>query len=78
MMFRNSRRWLDSPRFSNDPVAAETPMQKIKKELIKALKIQLVLIPICAAVVLIWFPSESPEERKKLIEKYEKHSGWKT
>lgn len=67
-----------SPRFQGDPASTDGPMQKVKKELWKALKINLVLTPIIAVGVFIWFPIESAEERKKLIEQYEKHSGWKT
>ena len=56
----------------------ETIMDKVKSELKKVLKMQLVLIPV-GAVVLFWiYPPPSPDEERRLIAEYEKNAGWKT
>ena len=53
-------------------------MQKIKAELIKTLKINLVLIPIGAVILLWMYPPVSAAEEKRLMELYTSSAGWKT
>jgi hypothetical protein len=52
--------------------------QKVKKELIKVLKMQLVLFPVAFGITLWMYPPLSDKEEQKLKEKYEKSAGWKT
>jgi hypothetical protein len=59
-------------------VKEETMGEKIKKELIKTLKLQLVLVPVCFLGMLWMYPPVSKSEEKKLQELYEKSAGWKT
>lgn len=56
----------------------ETVWQKVRKELMKILKMQLVLFPIAFAFTLWMYPPLSDKEEKSLKERYEKHAGWKT
>ena len=60
------------------PEAAETMGSKVKKEVIKALKLQLVLVPVLVVGLVWWNPPISKADEKKLQERYEKSAGWKT
>jgi hypothetical protein len=51
---------------------------KVKSEMKKMLKIQLVLIPICVIVMVFMFPTPSEAEEKRMREEYERNAGWKT
>mmetsp|Transcript_45583 Transcript_45583/g.140535 ORF Transcript_45583/g.140535 Transcript_45583/m.140535 type:complete len:95 (-) Transcript_45583:63-347(-) len=59
-------------------VEPETMGQKIKKELIKTLKLNLVLMPLCFCGMLWMYPPVSASEEKKMQERYERSAGWKT
>lgn len=60
------------------PVEDKTLLGKVKKEAIKMLKIQLVMVPVLAIGLLVFFPIPSEEEEKRMKLEYEKSSGWKT
>lgn len=51
---------------------------KLKEEMKKMLRIQLVLIPVCIIVMVFMFPAPSPEEEKRMREEYDRNAGWKT
>nr|CCC47483.1 conserved hypothetical protein [Trypanosoma vivax Y486] len=51
---------------------------KVKGELVKMFKIQLVLVPVVVAWVMFMYPQPSPEEEKRLRTEYERNAGWKT
>lgn len=68
----------ESPRFSGTPEAGESKMDKLKKEMIKMLKLQLILVPVTFCAMLWMYPPVSKDEEKKLRERYEKSAGWKT
>jgi hypothetical protein len=59
-------------------VEEETLGTKVKKELVKTLKLQLIIMPICFIGMLWMYPPVSASEEKKLQERYEKSAGWKT
>lgn len=54
------------------------PLERLKSEFMKMLKIQLALVPICAIFVFVVFPPPSKDEERKMRELYEKTAGWKT
>ncbi|CUG51610.1 membrane-associated protein, putative [Bodo saltans] len=82
-MFRAAPRRLFQSHSTAPPVGTgkdgkETITDKVKNEIKKMLKIQIVLIPV-ACVLLFWlFPPPSPEEERRLRMEYEKNAGWKT
>lgn len=51
---------------------------KFKTELIKMLKMQLVLVPVGVLVLLWLYPPSSAEQERKNIEEYNRNAGWKT
>lgn len=51
---------------------------KAKKEGLKMLRMQLVLVPVCVVVALYAFPPMSRQEEQKAREKYERTAGWKS
>ena len=57
-------------------VEPETMGQKVKKEMIKTLKLNLVLMPLCFCGMLWMYPPVSQSE--KMQERYERSAGWKT
>ena len=59
-------------------VEPETLGQKVKKELVKTLKLNLVLMPVCFLFMLWMYPPVSHAEEKRLQERYQKSAGWKT
>jgi hypothetical protein len=76
-----ARRLVSAKAAPTGPPSAErqkTPMEKLKAELWKALKMNLILLPIVAIFVLWMFPVVSPEEERKMLETYRKTAGWKT
>lgn len=80
MLFRRSFRLLQSnARFqSHSSTPKEGVVEKTKKEGLKMLRMQLVLVPLCVIVLLYVYPPMSAEEEKKAREKYEKSAGWKS
>ncbi|AAZ10768.1 uncharacterized protein TEOVI_000874400 [Trypanosoma equiperdum] len=78
-MFRVSRRMLTGGFEGHKPGMENKSLKdKAKGELIKMLKIQLVLVPLVVGWVMIMYPQPSPEEEKRLRAEYEKNAGWKT
>ncbi len=57
---------------------APTWKDKIKKELMLILKLNLVLVPILVIGSLWWFPPTSPQKEKEMQELYKQSAGWKT
>jgi hypothetical protein len=57
---------------------APTWKDKIKKELMLILKLNLVLVPVLVLGSLWWFPPTSPQKEKELQELYKQSAGWKT
>lgn len=51
---------------------------KVLLELKKMIKIQLVLIPVVACVLVVMYPIPSESEEKRMRLEYEQHAGWKT
>lgn len=51
---------------------------KLMAEVKKMIKIQLVLIPVVACVLVFMYPIPSENEEKRMRLEYEQHAGWKT
>ena len=71
-----------SARFSGTPDAGGTEGEglkaKAKKEVVKMLKMQLILMPIMFLAMLWMYPPVNKQEEKRLREQYERSAGWKT
>ena len=53
-------------------------MGKFKKEMIKMLKMQIILVPIMVLVMMFMYPPVNKAEEKRLKAEYERVAGWKT
>ena len=58
--------------------AENTFMGKFKKEMIKMLKMQIILVPIMVLVMMFMYPPVNKAEEKRLKAEYERVAGWKT
>lgn len=82
-LFRSTCRVLDNAGFSSHSKGAvpgqdDSMKGKLKTELKKALKINLVLVPILVLGCVFFFPTPSVEAEQQMIIEYEKNAGWKT
>ena len=59
-------------------VPAPTMKDKLKKELMTVLKINLVLIPVLVIGGLYMYPPVSATKEKEMLDLYKKSAGWKT
>ncbi len=59
-------------------IPAPTFKDKIKKELMTILKLNLFLLPILILGSMWWFPPTSAKEEKRLMDLYKQSAGWKT
>lgn len=57
---------------------APTLKDKLKKELMTVLKLNLFLLPVLVLGSLYLYPPTSAKEEKRMMELYTKSAGWKT
>lgn len=83
-LMRSSRRLFEDKTFTSSHGKAAIPGDddsmkgKIVKELKKALKINLILVPIGVFILVVFFPTPTPAQERQMIAEYEKNAGWKT
>lgn len=70
----------DAGKKKVDPKALPAPTwkDKIKKELMLILKLNLFLLPVLVLASLWMYPPTSAKEEKRLMALYEKNAGWRT
>lgn len=60
------------------PLQPQGTWDKVKAEMKKTLKVQLVLVPVGVALLLWLNPPLTAEQEHKMRKQYEKNSGWKS
>ncbi|GET92358.1 hypothetical protein, conserved [Leishmania tarentolae] len=63
---------------AGNPTTDTSVTGKVKAELKKMIKIQLVLIPICVVVMVWMYPTPTEEDERRMRLEYERNAGWKT
>ncbi|CAM38596.1 conserved hypothetical protein [Leishmania braziliensis MHOM/BR/75/M2904] len=63
---------------STNPATDTSVAGKVKAELKKMIKIQLVLIPICVVLMVWMYPTPTEEDERRMRLEYERNAGWKT
>ncbi|CAG9582169.1 conserved hypothetical protein [Leishmania major strain Friedlin] len=61
-----------------NPATDSSVTGKVKAELKKMIKIQLVLIPICVVFMVWMYPTPTEEDERRMRLEYERNAGWKT
>ncbi|KAG5467933.1 hypothetical protein LSCM4_01019 [Leishmania orientalis] len=61
-----------------NPATDTSVAGKVKAELKKMIKIQLVLIPICVVFMVWMYPTPTEEDERRMRLEYERNAGWKT
>ncbi|CAD2216601.1 hypothetical protein ADEAN_000406300 [Angomonas deanei] len=77
-LFRSSRRLLADALPKGDGDAKSKLKETVKKEAIKLLKIQIVLVPVTLLFLMWMYPAPSEKEEELMRIEYERNAGWKT